>query len=194
MCTHTHTQRCTLSHLHMWRELCDTALQKGSKSMKRTDSSKLIKCVECAASELLLLTFSKESSESSLKKLDQSQSSIPSEPSKILPLIGYLVTYCTMLSNQPVWAEKGMSWVKRFFRRAHLEEQLFLDRCDAGLFTLQQVDLILVRLVWKPGSLMQFDDVWRRSALQSNLSTCRWAWPFQVNMGNRQATEEPLGQ
>jgi len=27
------------------------------------------------------------------------------------------------------------------------EEQLFLDRCDAGLFTLQQVDLILVRLV-----------------------------------------------
>eukprot|EP00929_Paragymnodinium_shiwhaense_P118708 TRINITY_DN90629_c0_g1_i1.p1 TRINITY_DN90629_c0_g1~~TRINITY_DN90629_c0_g1_i1.p1 ORF type:complete len:667 (-),score=192.20 TRINITY_DN90629_c0_g1_i1:42-1952(-) len=26
------------------------------------------------------------------------------------------------------------------------EEQLFLDRCDAGLFTLQQVDLILVRL------------------------------------------------
>lgn len=25
------------------------------------------------------------------------------------------------------------------------EEQLFLDRCDAGLFTLQQVDLILVR-------------------------------------------------
>eukprot|EP00913_Durusdinium_trenchii_P027224 g25542.t2 len=28
-----------------------------------------------------------------------------------------------------------------------LEEQLFLDRCDAGLFTLQQVDLILVRLV-----------------------------------------------
>ncbi|CAJ1375473.1 unnamed protein product [Effrenium voratum] len=27
------------------------------------------------------------------------------------------------------------------------EEQLYLDRCDAGLFTLQQVDLILVRLV-----------------------------------------------
>eukprot|EP00425_Heterocapsa_triquetra_P022840 CAMPEP_0195134422 /NCGR_PEP_ID=MMETSP0448-20130528/150609_1 /TAXON_ID=66468 /ORGANISM="Heterocapsa triquestra, Strain CCMP 448" /LENGTH=602 /DNA_ID=CAMNT_0040172521 /DNA_START=21 /DNA_END=1826 /DNA_ORIENTATION=+ len=27
------------------------------------------------------------------------------------------------------------------------EEQLFLDRCDAGLFTLQQVDIILVRLV-----------------------------------------------
>jgi len=26
------------------------------------------------------------------------------------------------------------------------KEQLFLDRCDAGLFTLQQVDLILVRL------------------------------------------------
>lgn len=26
------------------------------------------------------------------------------------------------------------------------EEQLFLDRCDAGLFTLQQVDLVLVRL------------------------------------------------
>merc|ERR1712187_233735 len=26
------------------------------------------------------------------------------------------------------------------------EEQLFLDRCDAGLFTLQQVDIILVRL------------------------------------------------
>merc|ERR1712050_23412 len=26
------------------------------------------------------------------------------------------------------------------------DEQLFLDRCDAGLFTLQQVDLILVRL------------------------------------------------
>jgi len=26
------------------------------------------------------------------------------------------------------------------------EEQLFLDRCDAGLFTLQQADLILVRL------------------------------------------------
>lgn len=32
-----------------------------------------------------------------------------------------------------------------------LQEQLFLDRCDAGLFTLQQVDLILVRLVWMPG-------------------------------------------
>jgi len=27
------------------------------------------------------------------------------------------------------------------------EEQLFLDRCDAGLFTLQQVDIILVRLM-----------------------------------------------
>jgi len=27
------------------------------------------------------------------------------------------------------------------------EEQLFLDRCDAGLFTLHQVDLILIRLV-----------------------------------------------
>merc|ERR1712139_590300 len=26
------------------------------------------------------------------------------------------------------------------------EEQLFLDRCDAGLFTLQQVDIVLVRL------------------------------------------------
>merc|ERR1712048_292148 len=26
------------------------------------------------------------------------------------------------------------------------EEQLFLDRCDAGLFTLQQIDIILVRL------------------------------------------------
>merc|ERR1719171_191629 len=26
------------------------------------------------------------------------------------------------------------------------EEQLFLDRCDAGLFTLQQVDVVLVRL------------------------------------------------
>merc|ERR1712137_105571 len=26
------------------------------------------------------------------------------------------------------------------------EEQLFLDRCDAGLFTLQQVDITLVRL------------------------------------------------
>merc|ERR1719203_953942 len=26
------------------------------------------------------------------------------------------------------------------------EEQLFLDRCDAGLFTLQQLDIILVRL------------------------------------------------
>ena len=35
-----------------------------------------------------------------------------------------------------------------------------MDRCDAGLFTLQMVDLILVRL---------------------------------VNMGNRQATAEPLG-
>jgi len=27
------------------------------------------------------------------------------------------------------------------------EDQLFLDRCDAGLFTLQQVDLVLIRLV-----------------------------------------------
>merc|ERR1711957_1073863 len=26
------------------------------------------------------------------------------------------------------------------------DEQLFLDRCDAGLFTLQQVDITLVRL------------------------------------------------
>merc|ERR1712160_111244 len=26
------------------------------------------------------------------------------------------------------------------------EEQLFLDRCDAGLFTLQQLDIILIRL------------------------------------------------
>jgi len=26
------------------------------------------------------------------------------------------------------------------------EEQLFLDRCDAGLFTLQQIDIVLVRL------------------------------------------------
>mmetsp|Transcript_12294 Transcript_12294/g.18456 ORF Transcript_12294/g.18456 Transcript_12294/m.18456 type:complete len:181 (-) Transcript_12294:65-607(-) len=26
------------------------------------------------------------------------------------------------------------------------EEQLYLDRCDAGLFTLQQVDIIIVRL------------------------------------------------
>jgi len=27
------------------------------------------------------------------------------------------------------------------------EEQLFLDRCDAGLFTLQQIDIVLVRLM-----------------------------------------------
>merc|ERR1712139_334602 len=26
------------------------------------------------------------------------------------------------------------------------EEQLFLDRCDAGLFTLQQVDIVIIRL------------------------------------------------
>merc|ERR1712217_389411 len=38
--------------------------------------------------------------------------------------------------------------VERIDRELEVDdgEQLFLDRCDAGLFTLQQVDIVLVRL------------------------------------------------